>query len=84
MGHQSNGFPQTQLFAYSPVSAAWNPLAPPSDLKINYGSFALAVAGMSIGFDVVILCFPLPVIRSLHMATKRKILVAGILWLGIL
>ncbi|OTA60395.1 hypothetical protein K449DRAFT_435499 [Hypoxylon sp. EC38] len=39
--------------------------------------------GSSLVLDVVILCFPLPVISRLHMPTKRKIAVGGIFWLGI-
>lgn len=37
---------------------------------------------MSILFDVMVLCFPIPVIKSLHMETRRKVFVAGIFWLG--
>lgn len=51
-------------------------------LRYNYGDFALAVAGMSIIFDVVVLCFPLPVIKNLHLITRRKIMIASIFWLG--
>ncbi|KAI0456308.1 hypothetical protein F5B21DRAFT_502501 [Xylaria acuta] len=39
--------------------------------------------GSSLILDVVILCFPLPVISRLHMPTRRKIAVGGIFWLGI-
>jgi hypothetical protein len=37
---------------------------------------------MSIVFDVIILCFPAPVISGLHMQTRRKLVIAGIFWLG--
>jgi hypothetical protein len=40
--------------------------------------------GSSLILDVIILCFPLPVISRLHMPRRRKILVGGIFWLGIL
>ncbi|OTA98360.1 hypothetical protein M426DRAFT_69960 [Hypoxylon sp. CI-4A] len=40
--------------------------------------------GSSLVLDVVILCFPLPVISQLNMRTRRKIAVGGIFWLGIL
>ncbi|KAI1145081.1 hypothetical protein F4825DRAFT_457867 [Nemania diffusa] len=39
--------------------------------------------GSSLVLDVVILCFPLPVISRLHMPLRRKIAVVGIFWLGI-
>lgn len=50
-------------------------------LRYSYGDFALAVAGMSIVFDVTVLCFPL-VIKNLQMKKKRKFMVASIFWLG--
>ena len=42
----------------------------------------LATAGMSIVFDLMVLCFPLPVVRKLQMPTGRKITITGIFWLG--
>lgn len=51
-------------------------------LRYNYGDFVLAVAGMSIVLDVVVFCFPHPVIKNLHMKTRRKIMIASIFWLG--
>ncbi|KAL2038434.1 hypothetical protein N7G274_008773 [Stereocaulon virgatum] len=69
-----------QIFAGDPVQSVWNPLVP--KLRYNYAAFGLAVAGMSIVFDVIVLCFPLPVIKNLHMPTRRKVTVTGIFWLG--
>lgn len=40
--------------------------------------------GSSLILDVIILCFPLPIISTLHMPTKRKVMVGAIFWLGIL
>lgn len=40
--------------------------------------------GSSLILDVIILCFPLPIISTLHMPTKRKFMVGAIFWLGIL
>lgn len=71
-----------QIFAGDPVQSVWNPLEP--KLRYDYAAFGLAVAGMSIVFDVIVLCFPLPIIRSLQMPTRRKVTVAGIFWLGAL
>ncbi|KAI0896220.1 hypothetical protein F4806DRAFT_496338 [Annulohypoxylon nitens] len=52
--------------------------------RLRYDSTALGLAqvGTSIALDFVVLCFPLPVISALHMASKRKIAVALIFWLG--
>ena len=55
-----------------------------SSYRYNYGDFAIAVAGMSLVFDVMVLCFPLPVIRNLQMETRRKVIIASIFWLGAL
>ncbi|KAI1373813.1 hypothetical protein F4677DRAFT_428336 [Hypoxylon crocopeplum] len=52
--------------------------------RLRYDSTALGLAqvGTSIALDFVVLCFPLPVISRLHMASKRKIAVSLIFWLG--
>lgn len=44
----------------------------------------MAVAGMSLIFDIIVLCFPLPVIKNLQMSSRRKLYIIGILWLGAL
>lgn len=61
-----------------PISGAWEG----GNLKYDFNAFSLAVAGMSIMFDLMVLCFPLPMIRSLKMPTRRKVQIAGIFWLG--
>lgn len=70
---------QAQILAGKPISGAWKPV--PS-MRYDYGSFGLANAGMGIVFDVVVLCFPLPVIKSLQIKTRRKLMIVGIFWLG--
>ena len=52
--------------------------------RYNYWDFSLAVAGMSIVFDVVVLCFPVPVIRQLKLPRVLKLSVLAIFWLGAL
>ncbi|KAI1373129.1 hypothetical protein F4677DRAFT_430333 [Hypoxylon crocopeplum] len=61
-----------------------------SPWQLNTGSFRYDIAsvgyaqvGSSIALDFLVLCFPLPVISSLHMAFARKVSVALIFWLGI-
>ena len=71
-----------QIFAADPVSSVWNPLAP--KLRYDYSAFALAVAGMSMVFDVIVLCFPLQPIRHLQIPIRRKVTIMGIFWLGAL
>ncbi|PHH92135.1 hypothetical protein CDD83_8808 [Cordyceps sp. RAO-2017] len=71
-----------QLLAANPIENAWNPLAT-TPLRFNYGAWSLAFAGMSIVFDVIVLCFPFPVIRKLQLTWARKLQVIAIFWLGI-
>ncbi|KAF2967057.1 hypothetical protein GQX73_g6513 [Xylaria multiplex] len=71
-----------QLLAANPVQNAWNPLAT-TPLRFNYNDFSLAFAGMSLVFDVIVLCFPIPVIRNMQMTWAHKLQVLAIFWLGI-
>ncbi|KAF7531226.1 hypothetical protein G7054_g9083 [Neopestalotiopsis clavispora] len=71
-----------QLLAADPIQNAWNPLAT-APLRFNYNAWSLAFAGMSIVFDVIVLCFPVLVIHNLQMNFTRKLQVAAIFWLGI-
>lgn len=73
---------QCQLLATNPIQNAWNPLAGPT-LRFNYSAWSLAFAGMSIAFDVLVLCFPFPVVRTLQMTWTRKLQVIATFWLGI-
>lgn len=52
-------------------------------LRYNYTAWSLTFSGMSIVFDVVVLCFPFPVIYGLQMTRTRKLQVIAIFWLGI-
>lgn len=69
-----------QLLVGDPINSMWRSQGP--KLRYNYPAYDRAYAIMSLIFDVLVLCFPLPVIRSLKMSTKRKITVSGIFWLG--
>lgn len=69
------------LLRSNPVSVNWNPKQPGA----HHGNIVVLfsfVGASDIVLDLIILCLPLPVIRGLHMSTKRKWLVAGIFWLG--
>jgi len=71
-------YKQALLLCSNPILGAWRG----GKLRYDFGAFSLAVAGMSIVFDVIVLCFPLPVIRTLKMPTRRKVQIVGIFWLG--
>ncbi|KHO10626.1 hypothetical protein MAA_11772 [Metarhizium robertsii ARSEF 23] len=53
-------------------------------LPYDATALGLAQVGTNIALDVIVLCFPLPVISRLHMPTNRKMAVALIFWLGVL
>ncbi|MCJ1245199.1 hypothetical protein MMC30_002400 [Trapelia coarctata] len=69
-----------QVFSAWPISDFWNV---DGDYDMDYFAFITAFAAMDITLDLVILCLPLTVIRSLNMNKKRKILLAGVFWLGL-
>ncbi|KAJ8111240.1 hypothetical protein ONZ43_g5669 [Nemania bipapillata] len=71
-----------QLLAANPIQDVWNPMSK-TPLRFNYSDFSLAFAGMSLVFDVIVLCFPIPVIRGMQMTWTRKFQVLAIFWLGI-
>lgn len=64
-----------------PVSEPWSGHA---TLPYDTTALGLAQVGTNLGLDVVVLCFPIPVISRLHMPTQRKVAVGLIFWLGIL
>ena len=74
----TEGLLQTQVFSAWPVSNWWVL----GKYNINYGAFITAFAAMDIALDTVILCLPMPVIKNLHMSTRRKFTLLGIFWLG--
>ncbi|KAH8429149.1 uncharacterized protein LDX57_006819 [Aspergillus melleus] len=71
-----------QVLTADPITAAWNPMAS-NPLRYDYNTYSIAFAAMSMTFDVIVLCFPIPVIYKLQMSTVQKFQVLGIFWLGI-
>ncbi|KAI8966715.1 hypothetical protein F5Y11DRAFT_361781 [Daldinia sp. FL1419] len=67
------------LLETDPVSGSWTGKG---HSRFSPTPLALSQVGTSIGLDVVVLCFPLPVIYGLHMPTRKKIFVGLIFWLG--
>ncbi|KAF2788807.1 hypothetical protein K505DRAFT_420871 [Melanomma pulvis-pyrius CBS 109.77] len=69
----------TQIFSAWPISNWWT-LG--KNYTINYGAFLTSFAAIDLFLDVIILCMPLPVIRKLHVKTRKKFLIMGIFWMG--
>lgn len=76
----SSQFRQLILFQGDPITASWTPGR--GHLRWNSTALGLAQVGSSIALDVIVLCFPIPVIFGLHMRTQRKVAVTLIFWVG--
>jgi hypothetical protein len=73
---------QTQLFSTSPISSAWNPARQLIDSNYDYTTAFLAIFGIGIVLDVLVLCLPIRPIFNLQLKPSRKIKIWMILWLG--
>ncbi|KAH7316783.1 hypothetical protein B0I35DRAFT_512661 [Stachybotrys elegans] len=69
----------TQIFSAWPIPDWWTLGA---TYTINYGAFLTAFAAIDLALDIVILCLPIPVVRSLHVTRNKKFLLVGIFWMG--
>jgi hypothetical protein len=64
-----------------PIESAWKDAARAKH-RFDYNAWYLSYSAFSIFFDIAILCFPIPVIKTLRLDRKRKISIIGIFWLG--
>lgn len=51
---------------------------------LNFPALLTAFAVLDIALDILVLSLPIPVIKSLHMTTRKKFYLAGIFLLGAL
>lgn len=68
------------LTQVDPISASFT--LGESRLRYNSTALGLAQVATSIALDLLVLCFPLPVISRLNMNRARKVAVSLIFWLG--
>ncbi|KAL4815061.1 hypothetical protein BDW67DRAFT_176582 [Aspergillus spinulosporus] len=68
------------IFAYNPVQAQWKSWLPHT--SINNQAFWMAMGIINIVYDITILCMPQPLVWSLQMTRRRKILLSGVFALG--
>ncbi|RMJ24322.1 hypothetical protein PHISP_04796 [Aspergillus sp. HF37] len=66
--------------ACHPVSKQWNPSKP--GWCINTVASYYAIAGTSLGFDLVIIILPLPVLFKLQLKLKQKVVLCSLFALG--
>ncbi|PSN61187.1 hypothetical protein BS50DRAFT_639440 [Corynespora cassiicola Philippines] len=64
-----------------PFDAAWKNAASAKH-RFDFNAWYISYSALSIFFDLAILCFPIPMIKSLQVNTKQKISILGIFWLG--
>ncbi|KAI4091903.1 MAG: hypothetical protein L6R37_007659 [Teloschistes peruensis] len=74
---------QTQLFSTSPISSAWHPELQLLDANYDYPTALLAIFGIGIVLDFLVLCMPLRPIFKLQVKWSKKMKIYAILWLGI-
>ncbi|KAI4193814.1 MAG: hypothetical protein LQ346_003824 [Caloplaca aetnensis] len=73
----------TQLFSCSPISSAWHPERQLIDANYDYPTALLAIFGIGIVLDFLVLCLPLRPIAKLQLKWSKKLKIYAILWLGI-
>lgn len=70
------------IFQCSPVRKSWYPLTPGTCLPNDATFYGLAA--ISIFFDVLIFFLPIPLLLSLNIEAKKKIVLCGVFLLGLL
>ncbi|ORY13611.1 hypothetical protein BCR34DRAFT_599781 [Clohesyomyces aquaticus] len=70
-----------QTLATDPIEASWKNAARAGH-RFDFNAWYISYSGLSIFFDVAVLCLPIPMIKSLHVSTRKKISILGIFWLG--
>ena len=73
---------QADLFSAWPFRGHW-------DRKVyhpilDFDALLISTAAISMALDLVILCMPIGVVAKLQMSFRRKALIMGIFWLGLL
>ncbi|KAH7117020.1 hypothetical protein B0J11DRAFT_593143 [Dendryphion nanum] len=73
--------PMVALINDYPIESAWQNAALARH-RFDFNTWYIVYSGLSISFDFIILGFPVPMIKKLHVNTKQKISILGIFWLG--
>jgi hypothetical protein len=69
------------ILSTKPIDAAWKNAAI-AHHRFDFNTWYLSYSVVSIFFDLVILCFPITVIRTLRVTYKQKLSIIGVFWLG--
>jgi hypothetical protein len=68
------------LFQAWPISYNWSGVG----TATNYIDMYYALSGSNIGIDLITVCLPMPMIKSLRLSTSKKVQIMGIFSLGAL
>ncbi|KAL4861397.1 hypothetical protein BDV12DRAFT_204067 [Aspergillus spectabilis] len=71
------------VFRCVPIASHWNPLGYPDAKCLNFANFVTGTACASIFTDVLVLILPTWIVYNLRMAQKQKLMLIGILSLGL-
>ena len=72
----------TTLFECTPIAKAYEKSLP--GYCIDSGTFFFTNAGFNIATDIAIMVLPLPVIRSLHLPNRQKVILSLVFAVGLL
>ncbi|KAL2008122.1 hypothetical protein VTN00DRAFT_8104 [Thermoascus crustaceus] len=67
-------------FGCNPVAKQWDPTIPGTCIDTIRSYYA--IAGTSLGFDVIIILLPIPVLLKLQLYTRQKAVLIGLFCLG--
>ncbi|KAJ4298035.1 hypothetical protein N0V90_005934 [Kalmusia sp. IMI 367209] len=65
----------------TPIESAWKN-ATEAKHRYDFNAWYTSYSALSIFFDIVILCLPIPLVKNLHVNRRRKLSIIGIFWLG--
>lgn len=63
-----------------PISETWKG----GRMRWDMRALGLAQVGSSIALDIVVLCFPLPIVFRMLLSPRKKLMVFAMFWLGAL
>lgn len=70
------------VFACKPLAASWDPTLAQTAECIDRGAIYVATAGIGIFTDIVLLSLPLPIVVSLNIPLRQKIILVLLFAIG--
>lgn len=76
----ANPFDQLVIDIVDPISESWHG----GRMRYDMTALGLAQSGSSIALDIIVLCFPLPIVLRMLLSPRKKFMVFFMFWLGAL